>query len=263
MNVTKKAEELAPVSDLGNSQEEVDVIVKVDERVNAHQVDPAQSPTSLASNSPNGKTTGTVGLRAWLAASKAALAASQADQREIQRRISRLQEATNDLKIIEFASHAESKAGGSESGGGSGDDRAGNQARSPKDKSCNGEESTRSLPHLRQLHCMPLVGPLAHMLLCLPPLSCKDECWGGIFRVFHLQPDVIGVPHASVRGSDSHRASQNDEIKAPMRTAVIARGRSLSLALRLFDATVVDCGVSKAVINGPVRGPGNTFASVQ
>ncbi|CAM9846104.1 unnamed protein product, partial [Ectocarpus sp. 12 AP-2014] len=103
MNVTKKANELAPVSDLGNGREEVDVIVKVDERVNAHHVDPAQSPTSFASNNPNGKTTGTVGLRAWLAASKAALAASQADQRETQRRISRVQEATNDLNIIEFA----------------------------------------------------------------------------------------------------------------------------------------------------------------
>lgn len=74
MNVTKKANEFAPVSDLGNSREEVDVIVKVEERVNTHHVDPAQSPTSIASNSSNGKTTGTVGLRAWLAASKVSVA---------------------------------------------------------------------------------------------------------------------------------------------------------------------------------------------
>ncbi|CAM9372886.1 unnamed protein product [Ectocarpus sp. 12 AP-2014] len=267
MNVTIKANELAPVSDLGNSREEVDVIVKVDERVNAHHVDPSQSPASFASNSPNGKATGTVGLRAWLAASKAALAASQADQRETQRRISRLQEATNELKIIEFADHAESKAGCSESGGGSDDDRAGNQTRSPKDKSCNGEESTGNLPHLRQLHCMPLgvIGGVASFLeprsILSYGLACKavedvlrqDECWGGIFRVLHLQPDVIGVPQASVRGVGNRRASQNDEIKAPMRVAVIARGRSLSLALRLFDAVVLDGGVSKAVINGPVH----------
>lgn len=86
---------------------------------------------------------------------QAALAASQADQRETQRRISRLQEATNDLNIIEFVSHTESKAGYSESGGCSGDDRAG---LSPEDKSGNGEESTGSQRCLRQLPCMPLVG---------------------------------------------------------------------------------------------------------
>ncbi|CAM9475230.1 unnamed protein product, partial [Ectocarpus sp. 8 AP-2014] len=267
MNVTKKANELAPVSDLGNSREEVDVVVKVDERVNIHPVEPAQSPTSFASNSPNGKTTGTVGLRAWLAASKAALAASQADQRETQRRISRLQEATNDLNIIDFASHAESKAGCSESGGGSGDDRAGHHARSPKDKACSGEESTGSLRHLRQLHCMPL-GVIGGVVSFLEPrsilcygLACKavedvlrqDECWGGIFRVLHLQSDVIGVPQGRLSGAENHRASHNEEIKAPMRTAVIARGRSRSLALRLFDAVVLDGGVCKAVINGPVH----------
>ncbi|CAM9893353.1 unnamed protein product [Ectocarpus sp. 6 AP-2014] len=267
MNVAKKANELAPVSDLGNSREEVDVVVKVDERVNIHPVEPAQSPTSFASNSPNGKTTGTVGLRAWLAASKAALAASQADQRETQRRISRLQEATNDLNIIDFASQAESKAGCSESGVGDGDDRAGHKARSPKDKSCSGEESTESVRHLRQLHCMPL-GVIGGVVSFLEPrsilrygLACKavedvlrqDECWGGIFRVLHLQSDIIGVPHGSLGGAENHRASQNEEIKAPMRAAVIARGRSLSLALRLFDAVVLDGGVSKAVINGPVH----------
>lgn len=63
--------DFAPVSDLGDSRGEVEVIVKVDERVKIHHVNPAQSPaTSFASNSPNGKTTGTLGLRAWLAASK-------------------------------------------------------------------------------------------------------------------------------------------------------------------------------------------------
>ncbi|CAM9352286.1 unnamed protein product [Ectocarpus sp. 4 AP-2014] len=267
MNVTKKSNELAPVSDLGNSRGEVDVTVKVDERVKIHLVDPAKSPTSSASNSPNGMTTGTVGLRAWLAASKAALAASQADQRETQRRISRLQEATSDLNIIDIVSHAVRKAGCSESGGGCGDDRAGNQAQSPEDKSRNGEESTGSQRHLRQLHCMPL-GVIGGVISFLEPrsilsygLACKavedvlrqDECWGGIFRVLRLQPDVIGVPHVSVRGAENHRASKNDEIKTPMRTAVIARGRSLSLALRLFDTVVLDGGVSKAVINGPVH----------
>ncbi|CAM9929143.1 unnamed protein product, partial [Ectocarpus fasciculatus] len=258
--------DFAPVSDLGDSRGEVKVIVKVDERVKIHHVNPAQSPaTSFASNSPNGKTTGTLGLRAWLAASKAALAASQADQRETQRRISRLQEATNDLNIIEFVSHTESKAGYSESGGCSGDDRAG---QSSEDKSGNGEGSTGSQRSLRQLPCMPLV-VIGGVLSFLEPrsilrygLACKavedvlrqDECWGGIFHVLHLQPDVVGVPHGNVvSAAEIHRASQKEEMKAPMRTAVIARGRSLSLALRLFDAVVLDGGVSKAVINGPVH----------
>lgn len=73
MNVPK-ADELAAVSGLGNSLVEVDVVVKVDERVKIHDVDPATSPTCFASNSPNGNNTGTVGLRAWLAASKVSVA---------------------------------------------------------------------------------------------------------------------------------------------------------------------------------------------
>lgn len=75
--------------------------------------------------------------------------------------------------------------------------------------------------------------------------------------MLHLQSDVIGVPHGNKSGAENHRASQNDDTNSPMRTAVIARGRSLSLALRLFDAVVLDGGVSKAVINGPVRRHGN------
>ncbi|CAM9870421.1 unnamed protein product, partial [Pylaiella littoralis] len=242
------------------------------------------------SNHNRGNYSWALTLPAWLAASKAALAASQDDHRETQRRISRLQEATKGLSIIDYTNHAEnataSASGSSDIDRGRGKGKCGgcgatkDEGLAPEDGQCSaGESNGDQRHHCCQLHRMTL-GVIGEVVSFLEPqavlaysMACKtaddvlrqDECWGGIFRVRHLKTAVDVSPPPPPPPASRLPASSGDSLptprgaavrpppEAPLRRAVIAHGRSLSRALCLFDAAVLDGGGTKAVINGPAR----------
>lgn len=93
---------------------------------------------------------------------QAALAASQDDHRETQRRISRLQEATKSLSIIDFTNTTDNddipSSDSSGIDGSRGRGKRGGVTRdeglAPEDRKCSGGESIGHQYHLRQLHRM-------------------------------------------------------------------------------------------------------------